>query len=139
MRRLACGIFIQNEFKMSCPMFFPPEALPQFTVTPADRAVIEGQTVDFQCEAKGYPQPVIAWTKGGESWPDAGRVGSTLGRRVRPGPAPGRQGGAGRRPGPWLWRRTRGETVLPEGAGGLRLQVARVLAVGSVLMRFPGR
>jgi hypothetical protein len=28
--------------------------------------VIEGQTVDFQCEAKGYPQPVIAWTKGGE-------------------------------------------------------------------------
>uniref|UniRef100_A0A673VDL4 Lactoperoxidase n=1 Tax=Suricata suricatta TaxID=37032 RepID=A0A673VDL4_SURSU len=41
------------------------QALPQFTVTPADRAVIEGQTVDFQCEAKGYPQPVIAWTKGG--------------------------------------------------------------------------
>lgn len=53
---------------MLFPMFSLPEALPQFTVTPADRAVIEGQTVDFQCEAKGYPQPVIAWTKGGESW-----------------------------------------------------------------------
>lgn len=41
-------------------------ALPQFTVTPQSRVVIEGQTVDFQCEAKGYPQPVIAWTKGGK-------------------------------------------------------------------------
>lgn len=29
--------------------------------------MIEGQTVDFQCEAKGHPQPVIAWTKGGET------------------------------------------------------------------------
>lgn len=29
--------------------------------------MIEGQTVDFQCEAKGYPQPVIAWTKGGRA------------------------------------------------------------------------
>lgn len=45
------------------------EALPQFTVTPQDRAVTEGQTVDFHCEAKGYPQPVIAWTKGGEGTP----------------------------------------------------------------------
>lgn len=55
------------------PMCFLPEALPQFTVTPQDRAVIEGQTVDFQCEAQGYPQPVIAWTKGGETptWPPA--------------------------------------------------------------------
>ena len=43
-----------------------PEALPQFTVTPEDRVVIEGQTVDFQCEATGNPQPVIAWTKGGK-------------------------------------------------------------------------
>ena len=41
-------------------------ALPEFTVTPQSRVVIEGQTVDFQCEAKGYPQPVIAWTKGGK-------------------------------------------------------------------------
>lgn len=52
-------------------MCFLLEALPQFTVTPQDRSVIEGQTVDFQCEAKGYPQPVIAWTKGGKTptWP----------------------------------------------------------------------
>ncbi|XP_048209431.1 LOW QUALITY PROTEIN: peroxidasin homolog [Perognathus longimembris pacificus] len=41
------------------------QALPQFTVTPENRVVTEGQTVDFQCEAKGHPQPVIAWTKGG--------------------------------------------------------------------------
>ncbi|KAM9066589.1 peroxidasin homolog isoform X2 [Sarcophilus harrisii] len=41
------------------------QAVPHFTVTPQDRVVIEGHTVDFQCEAQGYPQPVIAWTKGG--------------------------------------------------------------------------
>ncbi|XP_012884323.1 PREDICTED: peroxidasin homolog [Dipodomys ordii] len=41
------------------------QALPRFTVTPENRVVTEGQTVDFQCEAKGHPQPVIAWTKGG--------------------------------------------------------------------------
>uniref|UniRef100_A0A452IFZ4 Uncharacterized protein n=1 Tax=Gopherus agassizii TaxID=38772 RepID=A0A452IFZ4_9SAUR len=41
------------------------QAVPQFTVTPQDRVVIEGHTVDFSCEAQGYPQPVIAWTKGG--------------------------------------------------------------------------
>ncbi|XP_057353469.1 peroxidasin homolog isoform X2 [Manis pentadactyla] len=45
--------------------FIIVQALPRFTVTPQDRAVIEGQTVDFQCEAEGYPHPVIAWTKGG--------------------------------------------------------------------------
>ncbi|XP_054834176.1 peroxidasin homolog isoform X1 [Eublepharis macularius] len=45
--------------------FIIVQAVPQFTVTPQDRAVIEGQTVDFPCEAQGYPQPVIAWTKGG--------------------------------------------------------------------------
>ncbi|XP_038627579.1 peroxidasin homolog [Tachyglossus aculeatus] len=41
------------------------QAVPQFTVAPQDRVVIEGHTVDFHCEAQGYPQPVIAWTKGG--------------------------------------------------------------------------
>ncbi|XP_058033763.1 peroxidasin homolog isoform X3 [Ahaetulla prasina] len=45
--------------------FIIVQAVPQFTVTPQDRSVIEGQTVDFSCEAQGYPQPVIAWTKGG--------------------------------------------------------------------------
>lgn len=35
-------------------------------MTPQSRVVIEGQTVDFQCAAKGHPQPVIAWTKGGK-------------------------------------------------------------------------
>lgn len=48
---------------------FSSVALPQFTVTPQDKTVIEGQTVDFPCEAQGYPQPVIAWTKGGKCVP----------------------------------------------------------------------
>ncbi|XP_012582834.1 PREDICTED: peroxidasin homolog [Condylura cristata] len=48
-----------------CPWPWLCRPLPRFTVTPQDRAVIEGQTVDFQCEAGGHPQPVIAWTKGG--------------------------------------------------------------------------
>ncbi|XP_017332074.1 peroxidasin [Ictalurus punctatus] len=41
------------------------QAVPQFTVTPQDQSVLEGQTVDFPCEATGYPQPVIAWTRSG--------------------------------------------------------------------------
>uniref|UniRef100_H3AWY7 Peroxidasin n=1 Tax=Latimeria chalumnae TaxID=7897 RepID=H3AWY7_LATCH len=45
------------------------QAPPQFRVIPQDNAVVEGHTVDFHCEAQGYPQPVIAWTKGGSSLP----------------------------------------------------------------------
>ncbi|KAM9316417.1 peroxidasin homolog [Gastrophryne carolinensis] len=41
------------------------QAIPQFTVVPQDRNVFEGHTVDFHCEAQGNPQPIIAWTKGG--------------------------------------------------------------------------
>ncbi|XP_018121404.1 peroxidasin isoform X2 [Xenopus laevis] len=41
------------------------QAVPQFTVVPQDRNVFEGNTVDFHCEAQGNPNPVIAWTKGG--------------------------------------------------------------------------
>ena len=63
-RRLALHPELSPECLVSAS--FPLQALPQFTVTPQDRAVIEGQTVEFHCEAKGYPQPVIAWTKGGE-------------------------------------------------------------------------
>jgi len=55
--------FFFNQFILSSV------ALPQFTVTPQDKTVIEGQTVDFPCEAQGYPQPVIAWTKGGKRVP----------------------------------------------------------------------
>lgn len=44
-------------------------AIPQFTLTPQDQSVFEGQTVDFPCEASGYPQPVIAWTRGGSPLP----------------------------------------------------------------------
>ncbi|XP_028827112.1 peroxidasin [Denticeps clupeoides] len=45
------------------------QAVPQFTVTPQDQSVVEGHTVDFSCEATGYPQPVIAWTRGGSPLP----------------------------------------------------------------------
>ncbi|XP_077147460.1 peroxidasin homolog [Ranitomeya variabilis] len=41
------------------------QAIPQFTVIPQDRNLFEGHNVDFYCEAQGNPQPVIAWTKGG--------------------------------------------------------------------------
>ena len=69
-------------------LLFLPAALPQFTVTPQDRTVIEGQTVDFQCEAKGYPQPVIAWTKGGTAptWSPAPAPSPSLGTHT-PEPA----------------------------------------------------
>lgn len=49
--------------------------------------MIEGQTVDFQCEAKGHPQPVIAWTKGGESptWsPGCYSTPSLMSQRLAP-------------------------------------------------------
>ncbi|KAG7465745.1 hypothetical protein MATL_G00156750 [Megalops atlanticus] len=49
--------------------FIIVQAIPQFTVTPQDQSVLEGHTVDFPCEASGYPQPVIAWTRGGSSLP----------------------------------------------------------------------
>ncbi|KAM9708996.1 peroxidasin homolog isoform 2-T2 [Menidia menidia] len=45
------------------------QATPQFTVSPRDQSVLEGHTVDFPCEASGYPQPVIAWTRGGSPLP----------------------------------------------------------------------
>jgi len=46
-----------------------PTAIPQFTVTPQDQSILEGHTVDFPCEANGYPKPVIAWTRGGSPLP----------------------------------------------------------------------
>uniref|UniRef100_H2S2E8 Peroxidasin n=1 Tax=Takifugu rubripes TaxID=31033 RepID=H2S2E8_TAKRU len=45
------------------------QAIPQFTLTPQDQSVLEGHTVDFPCEASGYPQPVIAWTRRGSPLP----------------------------------------------------------------------
>lgn len=52
-------------------IFLPPSspAIPQFTVEPQDQSVLEGHTVDFLCEASGYPQPVMAWTRGGSPLP----------------------------------------------------------------------
>lgn len=46
-------------------LFLSYAATPQFTVTPQDQTVLEGQTVDFPCEASGYPTPLIIWTRGG--------------------------------------------------------------------------
>ncbi|KAJ3612857.1 hypothetical protein NHX12_019114 [Muraenolepis orangiensis] len=45
------------------------QAVPQFTVTPQDQSSLEGHTVDFPCQASGYPQPVIAWTRGNSPLP----------------------------------------------------------------------
>ncbi|XP_032403038.1 peroxidasin homolog isoform X2 [Xiphophorus hellerii] len=45
------------------------QATPQFTVTPQDQSVLEGDTVDIPCEASGYPEPVIVWTRGGNLLP----------------------------------------------------------------------
>ncbi|XP_077991222.1 peroxidasin homolog [Glandiceps talaboti] len=36
---------------------------PSFEVRPSDQDVIEGRTAEFQCRARGNPQPVIAWTR----------------------------------------------------------------------------
>ncbi|KAM5298287.1 LOW QUALITY PROTEIN: putative oxidoreductase PXDNL [Ctenodactylus gundi] len=41
------------------------QAAPQFTVIPRDQVVLEEETVEFLCEAKGRPAPVITWTKAG--------------------------------------------------------------------------
>ncbi|XP_024116962.1 peroxidasin isoform X3 [Oryzias melastigma] len=49
--------------------FIIVQATPQFTVTPQDQTVLESHTVEFPCEANGYPQPVIAWTRGGSPLP----------------------------------------------------------------------
>lgn len=114
---LTCSTLRSLKCRFRCS--FLPEALPQFTVTPADRAVIEGQTVDFHCEAKGNPQPVIAWTKGGKSWPGTCRDGLHTREARLPRPQPL---GAGKGLVAGLARgcgTRRGETVLPEGAGGL--------------------
>ncbi|XP_028652751.2 peroxidasin isoform X1 [Erpetoichthys calabaricus] len=46
------------------------QATPQFTVFPQDQTALEGVTVDFACEAQGYPRPVIAWTRGGSPLPN---------------------------------------------------------------------
>ncbi|XP_061699023.1 peroxidasin isoform X1 [Syngnathoides biaculeatus] len=45
------------------------QAIPQFTVIPEDQSVHAGHTVDFPCESTGYPQPVVAWTRGGSPLP----------------------------------------------------------------------
>uniref|UniRef100_A0A3P9HS03 Peroxidasin n=1 Tax=Oryzias latipes TaxID=8090 RepID=A0A3P9HS03_ORYLA len=49
--------------------FIIVQATPQFTVTPQDQTVLESHTVEFPCEASGYPPPVIAWTRGGSALP----------------------------------------------------------------------
>lgn len=88
-----CSVFAQCCLSTPLTNVLPSEALPQFTVTPEDRVAIEGQTVDFQCEATGNPQPVIAWTKGGKTQPWACRA--TASGHEKPalaGPASSRQG-----------------------------------------------
>uniref|UniRef100_A0A3P9KYW7 Peroxidasin n=1 Tax=Oryzias latipes TaxID=8090 RepID=A0A3P9KYW7_ORYLA len=49
--------------------FIIVQATPQLTVPPQDQTVLESHTVEFPCEASGYPPPVIAWTRGGSALP----------------------------------------------------------------------
>lgn len=58
---------MQQDYIFFSSPFIP--AIPHFTVTPQDQSVLEGHTVDLPCEASGYPQPVIAWTRGGSPLP----------------------------------------------------------------------
>uniref|UniRef100_A0A8C2FJ85 Peroxidasin n=1 Tax=Cyprinus carpio TaxID=7962 RepID=A0A8C2FJ85_CYPCA len=70
MKELFCSCFISPVFGFAHSQFSSSSARPQFTVTPQDQSVLEGLTVDFPCEASGYPQPVIAWTRGGSPLPN---------------------------------------------------------------------
>ncbi|XP_078456569.1 peroxidasin homolog [Lampetra planeri] len=47
---------------------------PEFMVLPTNQTLVEGQTVDFLCEARGDPQPSISWTKAGYPVVSEGRV-----------------------------------------------------------------
>ncbi|XP_032877568.1 peroxidasin homolog isoform X1 [Amblyraja radiata] len=58
-----------NQDSVQANAFIIIKAPPQFTVFPEDQAVVEGQTIDFHCEAEGNPAPTIAWTKGGSAFP----------------------------------------------------------------------
>ncbi|XP_078069336.1 peroxidasin homolog isoform X3 [Mustelus asterias] len=58
-----------NQDSIQANAFIIIKAPPQFTVLPQDQTVVEGQAVDFHCEAEGNPAPAIAWTKGGSPLP----------------------------------------------------------------------
>ncbi|XP_067878223.1 peroxidasin homolog isoform X2 [Heterodontus francisci] len=58
-----------NQDSIQANAFIIIKAPPQFTVFPQDQTVIEGQAVDFHCEAEGNPAPTIVWTKGGSPLP----------------------------------------------------------------------
>ena len=44
--------------------------MPQFTVRPADRVVVEGHNVTFNCKVSGIPEPLIKWNFSGGSLPE---------------------------------------------------------------------
>ena len=44
--------------------------MPQFTERPADRVVLEGQNVTFNCKVIGIPEPLIKWNFSGGSVPE---------------------------------------------------------------------
>ncbi|XP_013398080.1 peroxidasin isoform X2 [Lingula anatina] len=47
--------------------------IPSITSLPSDQVVVEGEVVRFTCEADGYPEPTIRWTKDGRPLPDTGK------------------------------------------------------------------
>ncbi|XP_048386969.2 peroxidasin homolog isoform X1 [Stegostoma tigrinum] len=58
-----------NQDSIQANAFIIIKAPPQFTILPQDQTIIEGQTVDFHCEAEGNPAPTLTWTKGGSPLP----------------------------------------------------------------------
>ena len=44
--------------------------MPQFTERPADRVVVEGHNVTFNCKVSGIPEPLIKWNFSGGSLPE---------------------------------------------------------------------
>lgn len=50
-------------FVLSC--FFNDTAPPKWTGEPHNVVVTAGERVHIQCEASGYPEPNIVWTKKG--------------------------------------------------------------------------
>ena len=52
--------------------------MPQFTERPADRVVLEGQNVTFNCKVSGIPEPLTKWNFSGGSLPEHRNDNGTL-------------------------------------------------------------
>jgi len=60
-----------NRFENLCYIFL---VRPHFLIRPQNKRVPQGNTVDFQCQVAGRPQPHIVWTVNGEFAFTTGRI-----------------------------------------------------------------